>query len=382
MGWETRTTPHGRTHGPYYVRKTRDAEGRVRSGYVGRGPFAHELARFERLSAETEALQRASDRCRLAPLDDALAALRADAARLRVWRDAYLVATGHRSHRGQWRRRRGRHADGSPFAAPLILDAAGVSTRPAGADPMARKKTSPDVLMHVGATLSLGGTPAFTVPEAPEHVRRELAAALDANAAGCSDAHAIGRLRAAFAAFPAESFGPFLEPIVLDAVAMQIGTDAVGHALAAAEAARFAEALRMPTDGPLVAAAVAHTAAAFLVCQAVTAQYGAVLSKSHALALAQSYETRMTAAQTRYLRALATVAALRRAEGDERERAAHLDAGRIDATLTAAGRISSLPPPPDARERIREKLARLAAEQSGDSLPSPADVELVACADG
>lgn len=369
MGWETRTTPDGRTHGPYLYRKERDAEGRVRSVYVGCGRIAELGAELDRITAERVALERSLARLDVEPLDAALDALRADAARLRVWRDAYLVATGHRPHRGEWRRRRGRHADGSPFALPFILDTAG----PAGPDPMARKKTAGDV-MHVGATLGLGGAPVFTVPDAPEDVRRELAAALDAAAGKKGDALTIGRLRAAFSAFPAESFGPFLDPLALDAVASQIGTDPTGHALAASEAARFAESLRLPLDGPLVAAAVAHTAAAYLVCQTVTARYGTALAGPHSLAVAQSYEKRLTAAQTRYLRALATVAALRRAESDERDRQRADVAERRLPVESIYARLA--PPPDDAPGRA------VPARLVGDSLPSPADVELVACAAG
>lgn len=382
MGWETRTAPSGRTHGPYYVRKTRDAEGRARSTYVGSGAFAAELARFDRLTAEQAALERARARLDAEPIDAALDALRESEVRLRVLRDAYLGATGHRPHRGQWRRRRGRHADGSPFAEPFLLTAPDD-----GADPMARKKSPaavrsedgsapPSHVEHIGVSTGVG----LGFIAAPGIIPKEdldaLGAVLDKVNVPKPTEHDVTALRDALVRLPERALGELAGPSGRRAVALSMNGAELGYAVAhiEAEAVRFARSLASDADGPLVRAAAEQTATARLILDAVTRRYGTAFQGQYRIAEMDHLERRMSSAQTRYLRALATVAALRRAEGDERERAARLDAAaeelRLDSARTVGqlgGRsvYADLPPPPD---------------HVGDSLPSPADVELVASA--
>lgn len=391
MGWETRTTPHGRTHGPYYVRKERGEGGRVRSVYVGTGRVAEHVAELDRLSAEREALQRAADRFQLAPLDDVLARLRADAARLRVCRDAYLVATGHRAHRGEWRRRRGRHADGSPFAAPFFLTAPDD-----GADTMARKKSpaAPSHAERLGVSTGVGMGFVAGPEIMPQDDLDALGAVLDKVNVPKPTEHDVTALRGALVRLPERALGELAGPSGRRTVALAMNGGELGYAVAhvEAEAVRFGRSLAGDADGPLVRAAAVQAATARLVLDAVTRRYGTAFQGQYRIAEMEHLERRMSSAQTRYLRALATVAALRRAEGDERERAA-----RLDAVPSPADRALSLvellrgPDGPAAaqspRERVRERIERIAAEhspaeRSGDSLPAPADVELVAGAVG
>lgn len=386
MGWETRTSPTGRTHGPYYVRKERDEAGRVRSVYRGAGHVAELGARLDAINAERRALERADLRFDLEPIDAALAQLRGSEDRLRVCRDAYLVATGHRSHRGEWRRRRGRYADGSAFALPFLLTAPD-----AGADPMARKTknaASAPLPTPAGSALNINDSPAVVAPDdGREAFRARLFAALEACNGSDPASEDVTTLRAVLREAPANYFKPVMPDHALGAVAkLGAGSNAIMRELTRAETERFAVELAGRDAGPLVRAACEQAASARLVLDAVTTGYGTKLAESHALTLGAYYEKRLTAAQTRYLRALATVAALRRAEGDERERAARLAAdARASEAVTVRSVYADLPAPDSPRERVREKINRLAAANgaalSGDSLPSPADVELVASAD-
>ncbi len=363
-----RTGPTGLTFGPYFVRKTRDADGRVCSQYVGRGELAHAIAAFsdgaDNVLDAMRALRRAADD----RLDAALDELRADEARLRLWRDAYLVATGHRAHRGQWRRRRDlTRADRARW--PAFLPPAA----PHGAEPMATKKPktskTPEPI-PVGAALGTPGRLSFCVPDVPEAVRVELAAALDA--ANATDTEkpadvsaAAGRLRAALAACGPDTLAPFLGPLALDALAGIVSGQPSVQALAVLDAERFAAGLVTPDDGPLVRAAANHAAACHLVLEATEASYGTLLSGRYQLDRADRLDRRLTSAHTRFLRALATVAALRRAEADERDRVRRAPASTPQGIADLDAFV------PSAYRR-----------PSGDSLPEPEAVELLATADG
>ena len=339
------------------------------------------------MERERADLARRSLAAALAPFDAALAALDADAARLRPWRDAAHVVTGRHRHRGQWRRRRGWTPPDGPALALLSPPGDAHTTAPNGAEPMPRKKKTPQPAapLVVGADANVNGRTVLTVPEMPERYRALLAEAFNAADAAAGDPAkeraAAGELRRLFAHVPADAFPPFLAPFALDALAPLLGSGAGAHALATRDAEAFADALAQPTDGPLVRAAVSHAAACYLVCHAVTASYGDRLSREHSFNLAANYEKRLTAAQTRYLRALATVAALRRAENDERERAARFaadlatpaDRRSLYRGLGAPDARAFPPPPPgDAGARL--------PPHAGDSVPRADDVEIVASA--
>ncbi len=389
MGWETRGS------GRYFYRKTRTPDGRVRSVYLGTGPACDVLGECDagrRLEAE---IKRRRLRRSLAPLDAALAAVRAGADALRPFVRAYLVATGYRTHRGEWRRSRALRPVVVALP-PLNLDSRTLPARPStaaptGAEPMARKTPAavqPAALppradgielrtpVGVAVTFPNDGTP-----------RPELGEALRACQTDKPTAADVSRLRDAFATLPASAFETFADRLALRSVAETL-TGGVNLATAVAEAE--AEAERFAGDlagdgGPLVRAAAAQAALARLTLDTVTERHGRVCRDSYSLSEGEHFEKRLTAAQTRYLRALATVAALQRAEGVERERAASLAAA-------AAGRkpldfnARAFPPPPPERRSVYAGLtpadgrAALPAH-AGDSLPSPADVELVALAD-
>ena len=252
MGWETRK---GRS---YYYRKERTPDGRVRSVYLGSGDVCRVLSECDRGRRIEAEANRTRLRRALAPLDDALDALRTAEAELRTLRDAYLVATGHRTHRGQWRRRRGFHA--APFVLSESLD------RPEGADLMARrKKPAPVEPMEPGTGLSspLTGT-VFVVPDdASEAARLRLAKAAAACTADKPTHDHVTELRVALSKLPPSAFRPFADRVALRSVAVTLagGTNA-SAALAEAEAERFAAELVRDDDGPLVRAAAGVAALA------------------------------------------------------------------------------------------------------------------------
>ncbi len=100
MGWETRGSRR------YYYRKKRSDDGTVQSVYVGSGTLANAVDLVEREGRAALALARHVTRTALAPVDNALRLLlesERETARLCA---AHLLATGHRTHRGQWRRKR------------------------------------------------------------------------------------------------------------------------------------------------------------------------------------------------------------------------------------------------------------------------------------
>ena len=102
MAWESRAS------GKYYYRSIRTPDGRVVKSYFGNGLAAGMAAELDaearaRRRAEAEAV--AAERARLAPLDEAMAALDR-ACHLAV--EATLVAAGYhrRGTTSAWRRRR------------------------------------------------------------------------------------------------------------------------------------------------------------------------------------------------------------------------------------------------------------------------------------
>ena len=341
MGWETRRD--GRS---YYYRKERGADGRVRSVYCGgeSEPLAHLYA-----DAADDARRMAGARRRIyartfGPIDDALAALRSDVDALRPAVRAYLVATGHRTHRGQWRR--------AHHLRPVVSAHPPLTNPP---EPMARKKntpTPPEIGPGSGISTDVGA--AFTVPEGTDaDTLARVAKALDAVDTAKPKPADVSRLRDALGRLPAEAFRPFADRFALRSAATLLAGEANAAAgIVEAEAERFAAELASD-GGPLVKAAAAQAACARVILDAVTQSYGSVLRGSYATSSGEHWERRMNAAQRRYLRALATVAALRRAEGMERERAARLDAER-DGREAGTGWTS----------------AASSRRPSGDSLPS------------
>ena len=176
----------------------------------------------------------------------------------------------------------------------------------------------------------------------------------------------VSRLRDELLTLPAESWGvPLASAEAVRSLAgLVLGSDVPSAATAVVEAnaARLASDLAGPEAGPMVRAAAAQAAAAGLCLDAVTARYGRAVAGSYSLDNAAAFERRMTAAQTRYLRALATVAALRRAEGSERERAA-----KMERDAPAA------PPPELARTPDRSRVRCLWRLDPRPRRPRPGD---------
>ena len=365
MGIETRR--NGRR---YLYRKERTPSG-VRSVYLGPADdpaciCLAECARGRRI--EADAVRRAHART-FDPIDAALGTLRQHAAALRTVARAYLVSAGYRTHRGQWRRAR--------HLRPVVSALPSLTLPP---DLMPRKKkpapTSPATSDVDGYSLEGATGRWLTIPR-DGTPRPALAAAVRACQTDNPTPADVSRLRDALADLPPSVWGTaYSGSVALRSAAQLLTGDTkptAAVALAEAEAARFAADVA-EDGGPLVRAAAAQVAAARLILDAVTNRYAASVSGSYNIDHAAAFERRMNAAQTRYLRALATVAALRRAEGSERERAVRLAAAAPPSAPDRRSLYANLPTPQD---RVRERIARLAAAESGDSLPAPADLDLV-----
>lgn len=352
MGWETRR--NGRR---YYYRKERTADGQVRSVYLGTGPACEclaECAEGRRLEARLRRQERAWT---FGPIDDALDSLRASERRLRLWRDAYLIATGHRPHRGQWRRRRG--LDLPPF----VLDLTKPDIHPAGRPaPMPRKKKKPaePAAMFVGDTR-------VREPDGPD-----LDAFRDA-IAKCNrpdpEAADLDTLRGMLGRTPAHAYGLSAKEARKKAARLAAGSDnAAVCAIVESEADAMEAALIEDDDGPLVRAACRHAADARLILDAVQRGYGSNLTGTFYNESAVMWERRLNSAQTRYLRAVATVAKLREVEGRERRRA-----DRHGLQMDAARR--ALPPRGDRRSVYADLPVRAALPARAGDTRSPTEAE-------
>jgi hypothetical protein len=103
MAWDSR--------GYYY--RGKKVSGEVRREYVGRGPAAQACAELDRLEREGRQADREAqdaERAALEALDEPMNELN-DLADL-VARAALLAAGYHQHHRGEWRKRRGKHDEG------------------------------------------------------------------------------------------------------------------------------------------------------------------------------------------------------------------------------------------------------------------------------
>ena len=353
-------------------------DGRVVSKYLGRGTVCEcidECTRGRRLERQLER------RRKIEPIDAAVRALDVETAQLRTLATAYALATGHHSHKGQWRRRRGVTApDGRPLA-PLILTAP-----PDGAPPMPRKSTSrktatrnkkptPPAAFPPGSTLGVNEGVSLTVPDVPEAARADLARAVE-EAKG-SDPVAVTHLREVLLRFPSEAFSrsPSRMMALRKAAAITTGGGSA-TAFIEADTLRFADELVEPGDGPLVRAACETAALARVVHDQACVVYAREIAGGYLISTAEHLERRMTTTHTRYLRSMATVARLREMERREERRA--------DRYLrTAGGTIrgqarAELERRKKARQAERERIA-LPAEtpaHAGDGLPSVGDLEL------
>ncbi|WP_420455749.1 hypothetical protein [Rubrivirga sp.] len=383
MGWETRSGRDGAEHGPYYYRKERTADG-VRSVYVGSGETAALFARSDEILAERAALQRFRLRSLLGPIDDALGALRDAERRLRLYRDAYLVACGYRDHKGEWRRRR--RSSLTPFSLPPA-DMAKKSA-PQRANTRATLPTKPDG-MRVGTALEMDGREVFRPPVGSDEADvRAVEAALRLAEAG-DDERAAVDLRKALSAFPPEAFGPSMQGTTTTCVARSYTSQPVPQAFLMLECERNAEALIEPGDSALVAGACRLAALAELALHVAQARASASLGKGESLRLIESLDARVTSAQTRYLRAVATVAKLREMERQERRRVdKHTKTHGSNIPQMAAAEISRRRKARAEAQTVGELLETNPAARppvplpahAGDSTPSPAELDLVASA--
>ena len=159
-----------------------------------------------------------------------------------------------------------------------------------------------------------------------EPTRRRLAEAVAACSTDKPADDDVTRLRDALSELPPSAFQPFAGRIARRAAAVTLaGATGATAAVAEVEVERFSAELTRDADGPLVRAAADVAALARLVLDTVTARHARLVRGSYSITEAEHVEKRLNAAHTRYLRSLATVAALRKAEGTERERAAKME---------------------------------------------------------
>lgn len=102
MAWERR----GKNGNRYFYRSFRDAGGKVRKRYYGRGPMG-QLAANLGAAAQTERKAAAEDWQKQKQQHDAVsAAVEAFCEECDLLLSAVMLAAGYHEHRGQWRRRR------------------------------------------------------------------------------------------------------------------------------------------------------------------------------------------------------------------------------------------------------------------------------------
>jgi hypothetical protein len=99
MAWESRS---GRR---YYYRKQRVGQ-RVVSHYVGTGPLVDLLAADEDRERKSRARMARAWQAQVKGQQAVDASIGASAAVVRALTDATLIASGYRSHKGQWRKHR------------------------------------------------------------------------------------------------------------------------------------------------------------------------------------------------------------------------------------------------------------------------------------
>ena len=127
MGWEERGDAR------YYYRKERTDDGCVVSRYVGSGAIGEAVERADVGIRNLALAERRAVRRILGPIDEALAALRTLSSDVRSSVSAHLAATGHYTHKGQWRRRSRsrshRHASQTMMNLPAKTDTKGAERK-------------------------------------------------------------------------------------------------------------------------------------------------------------------------------------------------------------------------------------------------------------
>lgn len=106
MSLEYRTGANGGTYGPYYYSKYRLADGRVVSTYYGAGVIARTMARLDARAAQKRREERLLEEHEQRQLDTLTEQVDVFREHLRAYKRLHLLATNHRTHKGQWRRKR------------------------------------------------------------------------------------------------------------------------------------------------------------------------------------------------------------------------------------------------------------------------------------
>jgi hypothetical protein len=263
VAWEER---NGRR---YYYAKRRTPDGRVVSEYVGTGWLGDMAARTDAISRTNAETHRRRFRAAIAPVDEALAMLKRLEAELRELVTAHLVATGHRTHKGQWRKRR---------------------------------MFKPDVTGTVRLDLT---------PEEDTKATRALLKRCDTEKPKQKDVEA---LRAWLRSTP-EPFARAFDLAELareNVLRLATGGKALAHEAARLGLEKFQASLGYEEASPLERVLIEQAATCWLVLQDVQRRYAAILAGEHRLSLAQHYEKRLSASQRRFERSLLTLERVRK----------------------------------------------------------------------
>ena len=101
MAWEQRGNRS------YYYRKRREGH-RVISEYVGCGEFVEVIATLDAMARERRAMERQMERAELDEDRKLAREVGSVCSSIRALTSATLVETGFRTHKGQWRKKRGK----------------------------------------------------------------------------------------------------------------------------------------------------------------------------------------------------------------------------------------------------------------------------------
>jgi hypothetical protein len=287
MGWEERNGHR------YYYRKEREG-GTVRSVYVGSGDYAEAVAaldavqRFERERRreawrQTKARHKRSERAAL------------DAERgIRAIRDAALIASGYHTHKGTWRKSRSYNEDEVDAMAHDLMNRTGSRTK--------KDPPNPEVnLSEIDIPASLSALIQKT-KNAKEDPDPETRAAFRAALKECPEVlDELGDVaRHARDVAVKANFND-----AGDRAAVRAKMDALRDELASERAARG----ELPTTERLLIEAVVI---AWLHYHTTQIKYNRVTHGSHPMKRGRYWEKRLDAAQRRFLRALRSLANVRK----------------------------------------------------------------------
>jgi hypothetical protein len=284
MAWEQRGT-----HSYYYVKRREG--GRCVSVYHGAGEVAQALALIDAADRQEAAHARMAEQARRAPVETARTIVRGIAQELRTVTAAVLVANGYHQHKRQWRRRmdRTRPAGGSmvPRAAALA---------PPDPEEVKRGLAALDQALTIGPEATKKGKAAESADLLAERARR-VAVRQVLNEYPCIWPHLRGRLtNARRALLEAAGCHPDTATGMVVVHAMKAMRNDLDYAYA-------------PMLEQLLIEQVVLT---WFDLDLMQQYYAGNAIKTHALTAGAYWDRRLNSAQQRHLRAVESLARVRR----------------------------------------------------------------------